>query len=81
MKPKLVRIDWVDTVSNNGWRTEDGPKEALAKCSTVGWLVGSTREAKTLAATIGDMGEGDRRLGDRVIIPRGCIKSIRKLRA
>jgi hypothetical protein len=72
----LVIVEWDDTSTNTGWdeEREDYTKEALS-CISVGWKLKSTR--KHIVITPMRTVEG--RCNDRQIIPRGCIKSIKRI--
>ena len=72
---KLVLIEWVDSTSMGGWTDNDDMD--LCECETVGFLLKEDKKKVIVAQSISD---GATRYCDRFGIPRGCIKSIRKLK-
>lgn len=68
-------ISWNDTRSCSEWRE---PDEHLphAVIHTCGWITLDTPKYVTIVASIDDDGEF---VGDVLTIPRGCIKTIKRL--
>lgn len=80
---QLVRVDWRDSVSGNGWEYVKRGSNVLAPCPlihTVGWIVGWKAGIVTIASTKGAMSDDDREGHLQPLsIPRGCIERIVKL--
>ena len=74
--PELVLIEWEDSHHRPGWTTETPAPEPLI-CKSVGWLVGSTKDAKVIAANM-TQEDNPQRCGD-MTIPKRCIRRIKKL--
>jgi len=76
-KLPLIVIEWEDTLTHTGgWEHVDKVRECITNPHwAVGWKVKSTR--RTLHIT--PMVSNDNRCDDVVMIPRGCIRSIRRL--
>ena len=75
-KLPLLVVEWADITTHRGWHREDedvGNK--VCHCVSVGWKVKSSREYLQLSPMRDDRGYCD----DRIIIPRGCIRNIRRL--
>ncbi len=73
---KLVKIDWVDSATIDGWVSVDyaegfNPSE----CETVGWVVKKTAEYITVTASKSDTVN----YSQLMTIPRKCISSIKEL--
>lgn len=77
-KRPLVVIEWIDTCSHDGWRTEkfciDNNKPS--RCCSVGWLLKKSRD-KVLITTMREI--DDDGCNDRQSIPRKAVTSIRRL--
>jgi len=75
-KRHLVIIEWDDTFGNNKWHNEDDVGDATAqRCTTVGWRMPSRKGYFDIASSRDSNG----RCADRMTIPRGNIKSIKRL--
>jgi len=76
-KRSLIVVEWYDVSSFSGWMPvkdslqEEHPFEAVM----VGWELGKNKEYITLATAFTE----DEESNGRRCIPRGCIKSIRRL--
>jgi len=75
-KLPLIIVEWSDITSHSSWYNEQtaSQKQALVNMS-VGWKLKSDREFIRLTPM--RSGSGD--CTDVQVIPRGCIKSIRRL--
>ena len=76
-KLPLIVVEWDDVSSFGGWKTE---KEALDEerpfvAKMVGWEIARNKEYITLATAFSD----DDDCNGRRCIPRGCIRSIRRI--
>ena len=78
MTPPLVLIEWEDSCQRYGWTRDPVEPAKPLVCHSVGWLVSSTKAAKTITANISVEDEGQR-CGD-MTIPNKAIISIRKLK-
>lgn len=80
-KLPLIIVEWDDISTHSGWYYDD---EDLSKnvchCISVGWKVKSNRKYLQISP-IREQWIGSRRskCDDRQLIPRGCIRSIRRL--
>ena len=75
-KKPLIVVEWVDSTGSSGWANEESMKKTEpAHCTNVGWKLESTAKKLVICAGRNDAGE----YSDRCTIPRGCIKSIRRL--
>lgn len=75
-KRPLLIIEWQDITTATSWADEDTDftKDAL-DCVSVGWKLQSTRKHIVIAS----MRTHEGRVGTREIIPKGNIKSIRRV--
>lgn len=78
MKFKLVQIEWLDSLQQDGaWQYADEFKPRKpAKCVSVGYLIGDGRKVKVLAQSVANNGE---QVSGVVHIPVCCIKRMRKI--
>jgi len=74
-KRHLVMVEWIDTAGGSSWRAEDEDFGTGCLTHTVGWQLKSSRKAITITSTRNEWGD----CLDRETIPRGAIKSIRRL--
>lgn len=79
MKRKLRIVRWVDSASAPRWRYPHEIDSRPATCLTVGYVVHETKEAITLAQTQ-RVDESYDDVNGCMTIPRGCIKSIRRIK-
>ena len=75
-KLHLVEVEWEDTTSKHCWKDEKDADFESAIIHAVGWQLRCTRK-HILLITQRDSVYGE--CSDRVKIPRGCIKSIRRI--
>ncbi len=76
-KRPLVVVEWEDTTSSSGWDyEEDRYNDPTAVIFTVGWQIKSHRDRLILSS---QHNKRDNQIGGTWVIPRGCIKSIRRL--
>ena len=75
---RMVRVEWVDSAGLNKWQTrqaclDDG---SVVVCVSIGFLLRSNRIEVTLVQSLADeLGN----VNGSFSIPRGCIKSIKRL--
>ncbi len=74
-KLPLILVEWNDTCTSDNWKREKDCKHSEAHCVSVGWRLKSDRNFLTITT----MRDGDGGCNDRQTIPKGCIKSIRRL--
>lgn len=69
-----VRVEWNDPMSYAGWRDMAVAAQwEPAACISLGWVVGNTDAALTIAGTkMADMSQ----VGELSAIPWGCITSL-----
>lgn len=74
----ILEINWLDVVDDPQWRDPNDarqrPKEV--DCLSVGYYLKETKDLIWISWTRGDQEDGVR---TREVIPKGCIKKIRKL--
>ena len=77
-KCKIVEVEWLDITDRNEWQTSDEiDKEHCCIVRTYGILYSyNSKELKVIPTVAEDI---DKPYGDVVVIPKGCIKKIRKL--
>lgn len=75
-KLPLVVVDWRDITTHPTWDTEDADYTGMAmNCVSVGWQLKSNSKALVITPIRTE----DGCCGDRIVIPRGCIKKITKV--
>ena len=75
-KKQLIIVEWDDTTGSSAWVSEEGVKKTEPfGCTSVGWKLKSTPKKLVICASKNDVGD----YADRNTIPKGCIKSIRRL--
>ncbi len=71
---RVVRIDWVDSCSNYGWRPkEDG---GVSMIHSVGLLVEEKSDCVMITTSRSEYGN----CIDQLSIPKACIKKMKKFR-
>ncbi len=75
-KLPLVIVEWEDTTSSHKWAEEKESDVQTALIHTVGWRLKGGRKYILLSSQR-DFTYNE--CSDRVKIPRGCIKSIRRV--
>lgn len=73
-KYPLVIVEWQDTITHSGWVDWDKLDDVTIPCISVGWKVKSDKRSITLSSMRSDDG-----CASRQVIPKGCIRSIRRL--
>ena len=76
MRRELIEVEWDDISGSSDW--DDIKKDytdIVHHCKSVGWRLKSNRKILVIASTI----TSKERCCDRTVIPRGVIKSIRKV--
>ena len=73
---KIVLVEWRESNVTHGWRHTDDGLDRLAHCRTVGIVQFEDDTQITLA--MGDSDSGA--VLETIVIPRGCIDSIKFLR-
>jgi hypothetical protein len=76
---KIYLIDWVDSLTNTGWKHSDELTGQLALCQTVGFYVNDTKEFITLALNR-DLTGANSPYGELMSIPKVSIKRKRILK-
>lgn len=74
-KLPLIVVEWDDTTSSGNWKDEKECGHSPTHCVSVGWKVTADRRFVTITT----MRDGESLCNDRQTIPRGCIRSIRRL--
>ena len=75
-KLPLVKVEYDDVTGQSGWDTPENIKKTEpVGCITVGWQVKSTAKKLVIVSTQSD----NKTYSDRNTIPKGCIKSIKRL--
>jgi len=74
-KKPLLLVEWDDIVTDRGWEDEeDDCTGGSAHCVSVGWQLKSNRKNLVITPM-----RSHGHCNDRQIIPRGCIRNIRRL--
>ena len=74
-----VRVEWIDCVSDSGWATDkEFDRMKLAQPVNEGWLYEKTKSHIKLFASY-DKDEEGITFGDRIMIPRSCVKKMSKI--
>lgn len=68
----LVLIKWVDSHYRPGWSTEESSDQPVT-IESIGWLIGESKDAKTLAPNISNE-ECPQRCGDMTIPSRAVLE-------
>jgi hypothetical protein len=74
----LVLIEWHDAYTGGNWSETWDAQPWLAR--TVGWLIHDGRDQKVVAQTSHDAAKDAFRTMNRLTIPSGCVKRIRRLK-
>lgn len=77
-KPKIVRVDWVDScppVSDWQW-LDDYEAPEVVRCISVGFLIAKTNQAIAVAPNIGDVDRDRRQASGIISIPRSALRKI-----
>jgi hypothetical protein len=77
-KPKILVIDWIDSVSDNGWKSSDDCKARAIICQSVGFLVDENDHSVCLALSRTTQ-QGYMPFADLISIPKVSIKHKRKI--
>jgi len=80
-KLPLIVVEWDDISTLSGWDYDDEDKSGeVLHCISVGWRVKSSRQYLQIASIrSGYIYSRRSKCSDRQLIPRGCIRNIRKL--
>lgn len=73
-RPQRVEITWIDAYSTSGWGHAI-PSEKMIWTS-VGYLLAKTKQEVVICQSQDPWGKS----GERLTIPRSCVKRIRRLR-
>jgi len=81
-KDDSIEVFWIDIHHESSWLSEaDAAKRPAADCRSLGYFLKKDDEALYLSSTVGlkdkDSNKGAER--DRLFIPLGCIKRIKRL--
>jgi len=72
---KVLKISWVDSTFHDGWQQKEIVDCSLSTCETVGILIKEDKDSITIAQS-----ESENSWGDRITIPKCCIKKVRELK-
>lgn len=75
MKSKLIYIEWVDSNVQHGWAEDEGIPPSLAMCQTAGLFDCETAEYISVVLSRSDLGSHM----ERLIIPKGCIRKVKRV--
>lgn len=71
-----VEVSWIDARSFGAWMPRsEARKKKLVETWTVGRLAKNTKSHVVVAQNVNDMDD----LSDIILIPKGCVKSIKEL--
>ena len=81
IKFEKVIVEWMDINScDDAWNSEDQVKLLMpAPCTTIGYLYEDTPNYVKTFATFSYNSDDTLDIGDCVVIPKGCIVSLKKL--
>lgn len=77
---ELVLVMWADAWSKDAWCDRETAETSTVggePCINVGWVVRHDKEGIMLA---GSMSVNDRTIGNLMFIPKGMIKSVKRLK-
>ena len=77
-KRPLVLVEWEDISGTSTWSSEEEIQKDAKPifCQTVGWrLPSKNKRVINIVATRTEQGDAS----DRTTLPRGCVRSIRRL--
>lgn len=75
MKSHPVSVDWIDSGMSNRWHKIAEVDDEPVWCVTYGVCVKKSKMSVVIAGSCSDTGE----IGNVIIIPRSCVKSIKRL--
>lgn len=76
-KLPLIVVEWDDTTTDGKWESDKvNCSSEITACVSVGWKLKSNRK-HIIITPMRDVSYN--RCTDRQIIPKGCVKSIRRL--
>ena len=74
----IVEVEWVDSTSNDAWMSLGRhSKDTMIKCRSIGYL---NRKDKKSVQILQSKGEGNNSAMGSLMIPKGCVIRIRKLK-
>lgn len=84
-KGHLELVEWLDSVTSNGWQRDGEKEHHPAPCVSVGWIVQETKKALSLAPNVALLPgtyemDFDDQYGDVTTIPKGMITKRRKIK-
>ena len=71
--PKVILVEWVDSVCGAGWEIDSKPE--LHPCTTLGYLINEDAEAIVIASTL-SLGSNNARM----VIPKAWIKKRKEIK-
>jgi len=69
------KIEWVDSTFHHGWQLKQDSDCTFPQCVSVGIFIKEDKESITIAQS-----ESADSYGDRITIPKCCIKKVRELK-
>jgi len=80
-KLPLLIVEWDDITTHSGWEWDDKScSDKVLRCVSVGWKVKSGKGFLELTPMRSESKVSKySKCDDRQVIPRGCIRSIRRL--
>lgn len=79
IKVKMVRIEWNDSCSDDGWMRQNSDRakaHTISHCTSVGFLFKKDKTQICLAQNTSNYGS----IGDLMAIPRKCVTRIVELK-
>jgi hypothetical protein len=82
IKQKLVLIHWIDSVQPiSEWRMIDEiPSPAPVDCVSIGWILGETKKAVSLACSLGIVENDSRQASGVVTIAKKAIIKTKEIK-
>jgi len=79
-KDDIVEIQWLDIIASSAWHKEEqASRFNPADCKSLGYFLNEDKNCVRISSTVG-MERSNGRERDIIVIPKGCIVKIRKLK-
>jgi hypothetical protein len=72
----MVRVEWEDSSTHNGWDSRSHDSYSLATCTTVGFLIHKDNKKVSIALSVCPDGDAN----GVMTLPRKCVTRIVELR-
>ena len=73
MNKRMVKVEWLDSCVDNGWKSEHEVIEnTVSHCESVGYLLKKDKTQVSIIQNVSDTGN----VSEQMSIPRRCVKRI-----